>query len=36
MLVGLRKGTETVKQRAKLNFVEFKCPYCGKVLKLKA
>jgi hypothetical protein len=35
MREGLRKGTETVKQRALENFVDFKCPVCHKVIKLK-
>lgn len=35
MLEGLRKGTETVKQRAKTNFVIVKCLQCGKEIKLK-
>lgn len=30
-----RKGTETVKKQAKLNYIEWICPVCGKVLKLK-
>lgn len=35
MLEGLRKGTETVKQRAETNFVIAKCLQCGKEIKLK-
>lgn len=35
MLEGLRKGTETTKQRAKTNFVVVKCLQCGKEIKLK-
>lgn len=35
MREGLRKGTETVKQRASENYVNFECPVCHKVLKLK-
>lgn len=35
MLEGLRKGTKTVKQRAKTNFVIVKCLQCGKEIKLK-
>lgn len=35
MLEGLRKGTKTVKQRAKNNFVIVKCLQCGKEIKLK-
>lgn len=30
-----RKGTETVKEKAKNNYLDWKCPICGKVLKLK-
>ena len=35
MRKGLRKGTETVKQRALENFVDFECPVCHKIIKLK-
>lgn len=35
MREGLRKGTETVKQRALENYVDFECPVCHKVIKLK-
>ena len=35
MLEGLRKGTETVKQKAFENFVDFECPHCHKVIKVK-
>lgn len=35
MMEGLRKGTETVKQRALENFVDFECPHCHKVIKIK-
>lgn len=35
MLVGLRKGTETVKRKAENNFNEHKCPICGKVFRTK-
>lgn len=35
MLEGLRKGTETTKQKAKTNFVVVKCLQCGKEIKLK-
>lgn len=35
MREGLRKGTETVKQRALENFVEVKCPQCHKIVKRK-
>lgn len=35
MLAGLRKGTETVKQKAKEIFVEHICPVCGKSFKTK-
>jgi hypothetical protein len=35
MREGLRKGTETIKQRALENFVDFECPVCHKVIKLK-
>lgn len=35
MKEGLRKGTETVKQRALENFVDFECPHCHKVIKIK-
>lgn len=35
MREGLRKGTETVKQRALENYVNFECPVCHKVIKLK-
>jgi group I intron endonuclease len=35
MLNGLRKGTQTVKDKAASNFIDFTCPTCGKVLKLK-
>lgn len=30
-----RKGTDTVKEQAKNNFVDWKCPICGKIIKLK-
>lgn len=30
-----RRGTETVKKQAESNFVEWECPICGKILKLK-
>lgn len=33
---GLRKGTETVKLRGKLNFIEKICPTCGKTFKIKS
>ena len=35
MLNGLRKGTETVKERSKLNFIEHVCPVCNKIFKTK-
>lgn len=35
MREGLRKGIETVKQRALENYVDFECPVCHKVIKLK-
>lgn len=35
MLNGLRKGTETIKERAKDNFVEFVCPVCKNTYKMK-
>lgn len=35
MREGLRKGTETVKQHALENYVNFECPICHKTLKLK-
>ena len=35
MKEGLRKGTETIKQRALENFVDFECPYCHKIIKVK-
>ena len=35
MLTGLRKGTQTVKQKAKENFIEHICPICGKIFKTK-
>lgn len=35
MREGLRKGTETVKQRALENFVDFECPYCHKIIRVK-
>lgn len=35
MREGLRKGTETCKLRAQENFVDFECPYCHKIIKLK-
>ena len=30
-----RKGTETIKRQAELNYIEWICPVCGKTLKLK-
>lgn len=35
MLEGLRKGTETVKLRASKNFIDFECPYCHSIIKIK-
>lgn len=35
MLAGLRKGTETVKRRAKNNFVTIQCLNCGKHINVK-
>lgn len=35
MREGLRKGTETMKQKALTNFVECECPVCHKIFKLK-
>lgn len=35
MLEGLRKGTETVKQRANLNYEDRACLNCGKVFRVK-
>lgn len=35
MREGLRKGTETVKRRALENYVNFECPVCHKIIKLK-
>lgn len=35
MMEGLRKGTETVKKKASSNFVEHKCPVCGKIFRTK-
>lgn len=35
MLAGLRKGTETVKEQAKNNFILHTCPVCGKTFKTK-
>lgn len=35
MKKGLRKGTKIVKQRALENFVDFECPVCHKIIKLK-
>ena len=32
---GLRKGTKIIKQRALENFVDFECPVCHKIIKLK-
>lgn len=36
MLAGLRRGTETVKQKAEENYIEHICPTCGKSFKTKA
>lgn len=35
MLEGLRKGTETVKQKASSNYIEHECPVCHKIFKTK-
>lgn len=35
MLEGLRKGTETVKNRALNNFIECECPVCHKIFRTK-
>ena len=35
MLNGLRKGTETVKEKSKLNFIEHVCPICNRIFKTK-
>lgn len=35
MLAGLRKGTETIKQKAAENFIEHVCPVCEKLFKTK-
>lgn len=35
MLAGLRKGTDIVKQKAALNFLEHVCPVCGTRFKTK-
>ena len=35
MLAGLKMGNKTSTQKAKTFFVEWKCPICGKILKLK-
>lgn len=35
MKKGLCKGTKIVKQRALENFVDFECPVCHKIIKLK-
>lgn len=35
MREGLRKGTETCKQKALENFVDFECPYCHSVIRVK-
>lgn len=35
MKEGLRKGTETVKLKAMENFVDFECPHCHKIIKVK-
>lgn len=35
MREGLRKGTETVKQRALENYIEVECPQCHKMIKCK-
>ena len=32
---GLRKGIETIKERAKENFVDFTCPVCQRPFKMK-
>lgn len=35
MREGLLKGTETMKKKALENFVDFECPHCHKIIKLK-
>lgn len=35
MLKGLRKGTETAKRKAENFYIDFECPYCHKVIKMK-
>ena len=35
MREGLQKGTEAVKQQALENFVDFECPICHRIIKLK-
>lgn len=35
MLLGLRKGTETVKQKSIENYIEHECPICHKIFKTK-
>ena len=35
MLLGLRKGTETVKQKASENYIEHECPICHKTFRTK-
>lgn len=35
MLDGLKRGTQTVKERAKNNFVDYVCPVCKRSYKMK-
>ena len=35
MLRGLRKGTETMKEKASKNYIEHVCPVCGKTFRTK-
>lgn len=35
MSAGLKKGTETIKRRAKENYIETTCVICGKLMKQK-